>query len=84
VTLDEDGGHHVVAGAQVGEQLVEQVAMIGPIPEVMVRVDDRQVGIEDGLGRRLPEPRLARCGDATEACRRRRQGYLPSSAASGA
>jgi hypothetical protein len=84
VTLDEDGSHDVVARAQVGQQLVEQIAMVGPIPQVMVRVDDGQVGIEDGLGRRRPEPCLARCGDATEACRRRRQGYLPSSAASGA
>jgi hypothetical protein len=58
VALEEHGGDHVVAGAEVGQQLVEQVAMIRPDPQMMVRVDDRQVRLEDRLGRRLGQPRL--------------------------
>jgi hypothetical protein len=34
-----------VARAGVGQQLVEQVAMVGVVPQVMVRIDDGQVGL---------------------------------------
>ena len=64
VALQKHGGHHVVAGAQVGEQLVQQVPMIRADPQVMVRVDDRQVRLEDRLGRGLGQPRLVGRADA--------------------
>ena len=34
---------------RVGQQLVEQVAPAGPVPQVVVRIDDRQIGLEDRL-----------------------------------
>ena len=54
--LDEDRGRDVVAGAGVGQQLVQQVAMVGVIPQMMVRIDDRQVRLEDRLARLFREP----------------------------
>src|SRR4051812_48428893 len=56
VALDEDGRGDVVAGVQVGEEIIQQVALVGPLPEVMVGVDDRQRGLEDRLrgGARQP------------------------------
>jgi len=47
--LHEDGRDDPVAGVQVGQQLVEQVAPAGPVPEVVVRVDDRAIRLEDLL-----------------------------------
>jgi hypothetical protein len=41
--------------------------MVGAIPQVMVGVDDGQVGLEDRLDRLLREPRLARGGDPSES-----------------
>ena len=35
-----------MAGPQVGEIVVEQVAQPGPLVEMVVRVDDRLAGIE--------------------------------------
>jgi hypothetical protein len=56
--LDEHGGQDVVAGVDVGQQLIEQVAPVGPVPQMVVRVDDGQVGLQDRL--RAPvEPSLA-------------------------
>lgn len=49
MALDEHGGDNVVARAEIRDELVDQVAMIGPDPQVMVRVDDGQVGFEDRL-----------------------------------
>jgi hypothetical protein len=80
VAFDEHGGDDVVTGAEVGEQLVQQVAVVRAIPQMVMRVDDRKVRLEDGLGGRFPEPVLARWRDATEL----RRDYLPSSAATGA
>ena len=68
--LHEDGGDDVVAAAQVGEQLLQQVtrrtrpnpgeavgvcrkvgchwrAPASTVPQMMVRIDDRQFGLED-------------------------------------
>ena len=55
--FDEDGALHIVpalADADVGQKLVEQVAGLGEgldrrreMPQVMVRIADRQVGFED-------------------------------------
>src|SRR5205823_4326045 len=47
--LDEHGGDHVMAAARVGQQLVEEVTALRMVPEVMVRIDDRQVGLENGF-----------------------------------
>ena len=53
--LDEHGRDDVVAGVDVGQELVEQIAAARVIPQMMVRVDDRQIGIENLLGE-LAEP----------------------------
>ena len=46
VALDEDGLPHVVRRG-VGHDLLDHVATAaGPIPEMVVRVDDRQVGLD--------------------------------------
>ena len=34
---------------RVGQQVVEQIAPAGPVPEMVVRVDDRQLRLEDRL-----------------------------------
>ena len=47
--LHEHGREDVVAAVGVGEQIVEQVAPALAIPQVMMRIDDRQVGLEDRL-----------------------------------
>jgi hypothetical protein len=44
-----------VPRVDVGREFVEQIPATGVIPEMMVRVDDRQIGIEDLLGP-LAEP----------------------------
>ena len=48
--LQEDGGDDVVAAVGVGQQVVEHVDPVGPFPQMVVRIDDRQAGFEDGLG----------------------------------
>jgi hypothetical protein len=45
--LDEDGGDHVVTATGIGQQLVQQVAPAGMVPQVMVRVADGPRGLED-------------------------------------
>jgi hypothetical protein len=45
-----------VAGIDVGQQLIEQIAAARMIPNVMMRIDDRQFGFEDVLPQ-LAEPR---------------------------
>src|ERR1700760_3708332 len=47
--LDKDRGDDVVAGIDVGQELVKQIAAARMIPDVMMRVDDRQLGFEDIL-----------------------------------
>ena len=50
LTLHENGGGDVVATRfDVGQKLVEQVPPPGPIPEMMVRIDDRQFRIDGRL-----------------------------------
>jgi hypothetical protein len=51
VALHEHGGDDVVAGVEIGQELVQQIAVIPALPQVMVGVDDRQRGLEDRLGR---------------------------------
>jgi len=43
------GGADVVATADIGEQLREQITVARPVPEMMVRIDDRQRGLDDLL-----------------------------------
>ncbi len=49
VGLDRDGGANVVAGGQVAQHVLHEVAVAGVIPQVVVGVDDRQLGLEDLL-----------------------------------
>ncbi len=71
VAFHEHGGHDVVARVDVGEKLVEQIAMVRTLPQMMVRVDDRQFGIENRLGRLLGEPCLVGRMDPPELGRPR-------------
>ena len=48
--LHEHRGDDVVATVGVGQQIVEHVAPARPFPQMMVRIDDRQLGLEDRLG----------------------------------
>jgi hypothetical protein len=48
--LDENGGTYVVAAVRVGSQLVKEIALVrnalaAKIPEVMMRVADRDLGL---------------------------------------
>jgi len=56
--FEKHGGDDVVPGIEVSAQLVNQIAMVRPIPEMMVGVDDRQFGIEDRFRRLLGQPRV--------------------------
>src|SRR5438105_15745167 len=47
--LHEHGGEDVVAAARIRQQFVEQIAPARPVPEMMMRIDDRQIGLEDRL-----------------------------------
>src|SRR6516165_1468572 len=53
--LDEHGRDDVVTRVDVGQEFVEQIAAARVIPEMMVRVDDRQIGFEYLFGQ-LAEP----------------------------
>ena len=46
--LDEDGGDDVMSGVDVSHDFVEEVAVAGAFPEVVVRVADGKTGV-DGL-----------------------------------
>ena len=67
MALQEHRGHDVVPAAQVREQFVQQVAMIGAMPQMMMRIDDRQIRIEDRLRGRLGQPCLVRRVDSAES-----------------
>src|SRR4029077_3181198 len=43
----ETGRDDIVATADIGQQILEHVAVAGAIPHVMVRIDDRQIGLDD-------------------------------------
>jgi hypothetical protein len=47
-----------VPRAGVGEEIVEQIAPVRPIPQVVMRVDDRQLRLENRLAPAI-EPVLA-------------------------
>ena len=45
-----DGRRDVMAAADIGQQIRQQIASgLGPIDQMMVRVDDRQIGLDDVL-----------------------------------
>jgi len=52
MAFEEHRGDDVVAGVQICQELVQEIAMALPLPEMVVRVDDGQLGLEDRLGRR--------------------------------
>jgi hypothetical protein len=82
MALHEDGGDDVVAGADVVEELVQEVAVVGPLPQVVMRVDDGQVGLEDRLRRLLREPGFVGRVDAAELRRAdRRRAHRDSRSA---
>ncbi len=59
LTFEEHRGDDVVAAADIGEQFRQEVAAaLRRIPEMMVRIDDRQIRLERCLGRTLRQPRL--------------------------
>ena len=43
--LKIDRGEDVVAGVEVAQQLVEEIALL-PVPQVMVRIDDRPLRLD--------------------------------------
>src|SRR5204863_1809363 len=47
--LHEDGGDDVVTAVGVGEQIVEQITPAAAVPEMMMRIDDRQLRLQDRL-----------------------------------
>jgi hypothetical protein len=48
--LEIDGCGDVVPGPQIGEQFRQQVAArLGPVHQVVMRIDDRQAGVDDLL-----------------------------------
>ena len=64
--LEHRGDDVVVAGVDVGQQLVEQIAVAAAQPQMVVRVDHRQFGLDDRLGLGGSEPGLVGRIDAAE------------------
>ena len=57
LAFEEHRRDDVVAAAEVGQQLGQEIeAARRRVPEMMVRIDDRQLGLERRLGRPLGEP----------------------------
>ena len=56
--LHEHGCEDIVSAADVEQQIIEQITPTWSIPQVMVRIDDRQLGLERRFLRR-GEPVLA-------------------------
>ena len=47
--FEKHRGADVVAAAQILDQVVQQIAVARPVPQMVVRVDDRAVGFERGF-----------------------------------
>jgi hypothetical protein len=47
--LHKHRGYDVMASVGVGQQFIEQIAPSGPVPEMVVRVNDRQIGLKGGF-----------------------------------
>ena len=78
--FDKDALRDVVAAAGIGEQLVEQIAVAVAIPQVMMRVDDLERGLEDLLLPLRPPGRIAitRGGRSAAGYGSRRRGICLS------
>ena len=74
VALHEDRGDDIVTGSEVGEQLVQQVTVVRPLPQVMVGVDDRQLRLENRLGLGAGQPGVVGRPDPPELRRARVRG----------
>ena len=48
--LHEHGADDVVAAVGVGQQVVEHVQPVRPLPKMVMRIDDRQFGFQDRFG----------------------------------
>ena len=62
----EDGRDHLVPRPEIGQQVGQEIAIARHVPQVMVGVDDGEVGLEDRLGCGLGEPRLVGPEDPAE------------------
>ncbi len=92
--LDEHGGAHIVACADIGDQLVQQVALIGNalqpvVPEMMMRIADRDLRLQRLLaGQRQPVVSAVRHVCISSILQvpaaNRRSGFPPGSAIAGA
>src|SRR5436190_601611 len=49
MALDEDGRLDAVAGIDVGDEVIEQIAASGRIPEMVVGINDRTIRLDDGF-----------------------------------
>jgi hypothetical protein len=80
--LDEDRALDPVTAARVGEQVGKQIAMRREVPQMVVRIDDGEVRLQDLLahGRQpiLPDPGHPRCYRAVRLVRR--HAFLPDRA----
>ena len=66
--FQEDGRDDVVPAADVGQQFRQQVtAAMRRVPEMVVRIDDRQIRLQRRLGGALRQPRLQRSVFAIDA-----------------
>ena len=66
--LDEDASNDIVTGLKIRQHLVQQIARLRCIPEVMMRIDDGELRIERRL-HMLVEPRLVH-GEMARRCHR--------------
>ena len=57
--IDIDGRHDVVAGCDIAGDLLDHVALAAAIPQMMMGIDDRALGVDDFLLAQR-EPVLAR------------------------
>ncbi len=75
--LHEHGGDNVMPAVGVGQQIIQHIDPARPLPEMMVRIDDRQVGFQD----RLAPPRQPVVADRQvgAAGRLRRGAHVGSS-----
>ena len=59
--IDVDGRNNIVAGGDVGGHLLDHIALAAAIPQMMVRIDDRALWIENFFFAQR-EPVFARIG----------------------
>ena len=66
----EDGRDDVVPAADIGQQFGQQIAAaMRRVPEMVVRIDDRQIRLQRRFGGALRQPRLQRGIVAIRCCR---------------